>query len=258
VQTSISSKTNFEIAGLGEEVTADVSYTFSSSKSQSQTQEATQQFSLPVTVEVPAGKKYRVVMTATVLSFQVPYTATIAVDGTTETWFEDEVQGHYNWSADAGTLFGWINLYGTAGGDSHLYQDTGNGKGAVTISGTLNGQLTCNFDSHVQDITGNEPDPSQQAGSGPAGAAAQGQQPGYGPGNEPDPSQQAGQGPQDPHGQDPQDPYGQGPQDPYGQGPQDPYGQGPQDPYGQGPQDPGQGPQGGYEQGGQTVQPQHD
>lgn len=150
-----------------------LTYTFSYSSTTSETTSSTQTFSQSVPMNVPTGKIYKGVLTAAVESIQVPYTANMIVRGTTETWFEDRVNGHYNWSTDAGTMFGWINSYGTAGADSALYRDLGGGQGAVVVSGVLNAQQTANFQAQVYDITDGAPqDVSKLEVSSPAALPA--------------------------------------------------------------------------------------
>jgi Clostridium epsilon toxin ETX/Bacillus mosquitocidal toxin MTX2 len=128
-------------------------YTFSYSSTSSETKGVSQTFSQDLPITVPTGKIYKGVLTASVQAIQVPYTASVIVKGTTETWFEDRVQGHYNWSTDIGTMFGWINQWGIAGGDSALYRNLGGGQGALVISGVMSAQQTADFQAQVYDIT---------------------------------------------------------------------------------------------------------
>jgi hypothetical protein len=101
---------------------------------------------------VPTGKVYQVVLTATVQTIQVPYTCAIQVSGTTETWFEDPIQGHYNWSMPANIAFLGIGRHGGAGSDSASYSSNGP-NGTVTVNGTLSAQQTVNFVANVYDVT---------------------------------------------------------------------------------------------------------
>jgi hypothetical protein len=135
-------------------VNFSVQYTFSYSSTTEETKGQSQTFSQSLPITVPTGKVYKGVLLATVQSIQVPYTANVVVSGTTESWFEDRINGHYNWSVDAGTMFGWISQYGTAGADSALYRNLGGGQGALVVSGVLNSQQTADFQAKVYDITG--------------------------------------------------------------------------------------------------------
>lgn len=128
-------------------------FTFSSTETESKTTSETQTFTQSVPVSVPAGKVYQAVLTAESQQISIPYTVPIQVTGTTETWFEDTVNGHYNWSENAGTAFGWINQYTCAGTDSRAYSDAGGGMGAVTLTGTVSASQVANFKSAVYDIT---------------------------------------------------------------------------------------------------------
>jgi hypothetical protein len=150
----IKAKADFIIAGAEATVKMSVDYTFSYSSTTSETKSDTVTVSQSIPVTVPTGKVYKAVLAATSQSLRVPYTATIMVTGTSETWFEDRINGHYNWSADAGTVWGWINQYQTAGDDSVLYQNLGGGRGGVTVSGVLDASQVANFQVQVFDITG--------------------------------------------------------------------------------------------------------
>ncbi|HXW78207.1 MAG TPA: ETX/MTX2 family pore-forming toxin [Acidimicrobiales bacterium] len=155
-----------------------INYTFSYSSTTSESKSNTQTFSQSLPIKVPTGKIYKGVLTATLQSIQVPYTANVIVKGTTETWFEDRINGHYNWSTDAGTMCGWINSYGTAGPDSALYRDLGGGQGALVVSGVLNAQQTANFQAAVYDITDSaQQDEKLATGSSPAALVAKNESP---------------------------------------------------------------------------------
>ncbi len=130
-----------------------IGFDFSSTNSTANTTTQAQTFSQSVPVTVPKGTVYQVVLTAESQEITIPYTVPIQVTGTTETWFESTVNGHYNWSVDAGTAFGWINQYACAGTDSPAYSNAGNGVGAVTIAGSLNASQVANFTAVVYDIT---------------------------------------------------------------------------------------------------------
>jgi hypothetical protein len=87
-----------------------------------------------------------VVLRASAQQLVVPYKAIVYVSGMTETWFEDRINGHYNWMMDAGSTFNLINQYGSAGGDSHAYgRDPSSGRGTVTLTGSVTAQQTSAF-----------------------------------------------------------------------------------------------------------------
>ncbi len=153
VGLDIKGKADFIVVGAEATVKFSLAYTFSYASTTSTTSSEAQTFSQSLPITVPSGRIYKGVLLATVQSIQVPYTATITVKGSSETWFEDRVQGHYNWMCDPGTLFGWISQFGTAGSDSSLYRNLGNGQGGVTVSGVLNSQQTADFQAQVYDIT---------------------------------------------------------------------------------------------------------
>lgn len=129
------------------------SVTFNYTSTTSTTTSDAQTFSQSLPIDVPKGRVYKGVLLATVRSIQVPFTATIIVGGTSETWFANAVLGHYNWAADAGTLFGWIAQFGAAGTDSAQYRDLGGGRGGLVVSGVLQSEETADFQARVYDVT---------------------------------------------------------------------------------------------------------
>ena len=147
--------TNLIVVGGGFEISVD--YTYTNSSTNSTMTGDLQTFTQSVPLSVPAGKIYQGRVTATVRTVKVPFTATILVSGKSETWFADQVNGHFNWSIDAGSIFGWIGQYALATGDSATYGDHGDGRGMVTISGMLTNQTTTDFNVHTYDITNGEP-----------------------------------------------------------------------------------------------------
>ncbi len=130
-----------------------VAFTFTSSVAETSSTSETQTESQTVYVTVPSGKVYEAVLTGEVQQITIPYTCVVKVTGTTETWFENTVDGHYNYSTDAGTAFGWIKGTDCAGDDSSSYGDAGGGTGTVTLTGSVTMNQTVNFSSTVNDIT---------------------------------------------------------------------------------------------------------
>jgi len=143
-------KASATIFGVGADVTTKFSfeYTHTWGTSTTETQSHSYIFSQSVPITVPSGKVYQVVLTAMSQKLIVPYTAKIYVSGTTETWFEDRINGHYNWSMDAGSAFQLIAQWGLAGSQSSSYSSAG-----VSQSGTVTAQQTTQFIARVYDIT---------------------------------------------------------------------------------------------------------
>lgn len=150
VGVGVDIKASATIFGIGADVTTKFSfdYTHSWGTSTTETVSQTFNFSQSVPVTVPEGKVYQVVLTAMSQTLVVPYTATIKVSGTTETWFEDRINGHYNWMMDAGTAFANIGQWGLAGTQSPSYSSAG-----VSQKGTVTAQQTTQFVAKVYDIT---------------------------------------------------------------------------------------------------------
>ena len=139
------------------DVTFSFEYTHSWSSEESTMTGQSQTFMQSVPVTVPTGKIYQALLRGTTREIQAPFTATIDVSGKSETWFKNQVKGHFNWSASAGDIFGWISQYGLDSGDSATYTNLGDGTGRVTLSGTLYHQTTADFNAHIVDITNGEP-----------------------------------------------------------------------------------------------------
>jgi hypothetical protein len=141
-------KAKAEIFGIGGEVTTKFSldYTYTSTNASSSTQTRSQTVSQNVAVNAPAGKVYKAVLVASSQQLDIPYTVNVRVSGRTETWFEDRVNGHYNWFMDIGSAFGYAG--------NPLYTNAGNGQGvAVAMSGTLTAQQSTDFSVEIWDIT---------------------------------------------------------------------------------------------------------
>jgi chitinase len=152
---TVSGMTNFLVAGGGFQLSLEYTLNLGSGTSTTTGIKQTHMESVPI--NVPTGKIYKGVLTATVRTVTVPFTATILVSGKSETWFANPVNGHYNWRVSAGGIFGWISQYGLASGDSATYGDHGDGQGMVTICGMLTNQTTTDFQVHTNDITDGEP-----------------------------------------------------------------------------------------------------
>jgi hypothetical protein len=150
-------KAKATLFGIGGEATTKLSFEYThswtDSTSESETHSYTFKQSVPITV--PAGRVYQVILSAKSQKLTVPYRALIYVDGTTETWFEDRVKGHYNWSMSIGDAFAKIGQWGKAGAESHCYgrDPTNYGRGVITQYGKVTAQQTANFVAQVYDIT---------------------------------------------------------------------------------------------------------
>jgi hypothetical protein len=150
VGVGVDIKASATIFGIGADVTTKFSfeYTHAWGTSTTETESQSYTFSQSVPITVPAGKVYQVVLTAMSQKLVVPYTATVHVSGMTETWFEDRINGHYNWMMDAGSAFANIGQWGLAGAQSPSYTSAG-----VTQTGTVTAQQTTQFVATVYDIT---------------------------------------------------------------------------------------------------------
>lgn len=150
-------KAKATIFGIGGEATTKLSfeYTHSWTKSKSESETESHTFKQSVPINVPTGKVYQVVLMAKSQKLTVPYRALIYVDGITETWFEDRVKGHYNWSMRAGDAFAKIGQWGKAGPESHSYGRDPNrsSRGVITQQGQVTAQQTADFVGKVYDIT---------------------------------------------------------------------------------------------------------
>jgi hypothetical protein len=149
---SLEVKADFLVTGAKATTTVSVDFTYSWADTNTQTTSQSQTFSQTVPIDVPNGKVYQAVLRATTQNLTIPYRALIYVTGKSETWFDSQVNGHYNWYADAGTIFGWINRYGSAGGRSNQFSSKG-GRGIITTHGSLAAQQTANFVAAVYDVT---------------------------------------------------------------------------------------------------------
>jgi len=127
-------------------------YTYSWTNSTSETKGTELTYADQVTVKPPAGKIYMAVLVCTVKTMVVPTRALIRVKGTTETWFGKKVEGHYNWSTDAGSAFLWINQFGAAGTASSTFGRSGT-TGIITQAGSAMMQKTADFRVQTYDVT---------------------------------------------------------------------------------------------------------
>lgn len=160
VAVTIDVNTPFEVNG----VSCQLDFTWSSLILSHSALWGNATISMPV--DVPFGKVYRVVLTATRTFLSVPYTADITVTGMTETWFASAVNGFTNWQLDAANAFAAINQYAAAGADSVSYGSNGSAGIYTLASGNVNQMQYGSFVATITDVT------SQYAGGSSTAAAA--------------------------------------------------------------------------------------
>lgn len=85
-------------------------------------------------VSPPKGKVYEAQLIATTQELTVPFQLDVEVVGHTETWFEDRINGHYNWTLSIGAAF-------AIAGKPEYKGDPTTGKGLVPA---IAGMLTAN------------------------------------------------------------------------------------------------------------------
>ena len=146
-------KAKAEIFGVGGEATTkfNIEYQYTSSDSKTETQTREHSISQHVPVNVPTGKVYKAVLVAAVQKIDVPYHLNVYVSGQTETWFERQVNGHYNWMLDVGSAF-------AIAADPQYRREGNTTKGLVTgVTGMLTAQQTADFTVQTWDVTSEFP-----------------------------------------------------------------------------------------------------
>ena len=161
-----------DLLPIGLDLENSTTATFRWSESETESEEVTDTRTIDLTrdnaIEVPEGKVYRLFVMADKTTATIPFEADITVSGVSETWFdeqedddtpedgpgdEDEPNAEfYNWAANAGEVFDWINKYGI-GEQSDLYGSDGNGNGLVTSEGEWTIDNTSNITTEVKDVT---------------------------------------------------------------------------------------------------------
>jgi Clostridium epsilon toxin ETX/Bacillus mosquitocidal toxin MTX2 len=154
VDAGVSAEGGIDLVAEGK-VTISASYEHIWQQSTTTTTTDITTFNYVQPITVPDGKVYQGQIVGTLYTVNVPYLAVIQVTGTSETWFNDMIQGHYNYSASAGDVFGWIATQAEKSSDltGQSYVNNGNGQGSVTIPGTLTAQQGANFTGQVVDVT---------------------------------------------------------------------------------------------------------
>lgn len=146
----ITAKATIPIIGAGGEVktTFNFDYTHEWGDTQSKTESKTLVFSQSVEIDVPTGKVYQAVLEALGQKLIVPYTATIKVTGMTETWFEDRIDGRYNYKMLARDAFEKIRKWKLAGSESSSFSRKG-----FSQKGTVSAEQTTHFVAKIYDVT---------------------------------------------------------------------------------------------------------
>jgi len=167
VKTGISEKLTFKgkwgVIEVTSETTISFEYTYSWSDSTANTQTDTKSFISTISLKVPAGKAYQLFVVADRSAMNIPYSAQIALTGSSETNFANPVNGKKNWSADAGTICSWIKQYGSAKGDPMEFSaDPADAtRGLASIHGTMRVTQAVNFRIFAVDVTASlQGDPS--------------------------------------------------------------------------------------------------
>jgi len=186
VKTGISEKITFKgkfgSVEVSSETTISFEYSYSWSDSTSNTQTDSKSFVSTIGIKVPAGKAYQLFVVADRNAMNIPYSAQIALSGTTETNFANPINGKKNWSIDAGTACSWIKKYGSAKGDPMEFDadPADPTKGLASIHGTMRVTQAITFRIFAVDVTASlQGDPSSthvvkqiESGQEPAGVVS--------------------------------------------------------------------------------------
>jgi hypothetical protein len=162
-RVGVSQQYSLHVGIPGESVGATTTFSFDETWTTSNTATDTTQeqttFSQTVPVLPPAGKVYRALLTYIENSATVPYSLNLHCSGETETWYESRVNGHYNWSSDAGSLIGALTPsdYQAIGLDPTQWGVDGNDVYAACMTGTATLSLIGSFNVQVIDITNGAP-----------------------------------------------------------------------------------------------------
>ncbi|MEO5742458.1 MAG: ETX/MTX2 family pore-forming toxin [Vicinamibacterales bacterium] len=159
VKTGISEKLTFKgkfgSVEVSSETTISFEYSYSWSDSTSNTQTDSKSFVSTIPLKVPAGKAYELFVVADKGTGEIPYSAQIALTGTSEANFAHPVKGKTNWSADAGTVCGWIKKYGSAKGDTMDFDvdPADPTRGLASLHGTMKVAQAIHFRIFAIDVT---------------------------------------------------------------------------------------------------------
>jgi hypothetical protein len=159
VKTGISEKISFKSKVFGVEVgfetTISFEYQYSWSDSSSTTQTDTKTFTASIPLKVPAGKAYQLFVVADRGTLDIPYSAQIALTGSSEANFEHPVKGQTHWKATAGEVCSWINKYGSAKEDDMKFDadPADPTRGIAAIHGNMRVTQAVNFKIFAVDVT---------------------------------------------------------------------------------------------------------
>lgn len=131
-----------------EKIKVNFEYQYSTSKTDSETSSSSSTISHIVKLTVPAGKIYKASLVGTVQKVSVPFTALVEFNGTTGTWFESRVNGHYHWISSIGQAFKQINAKRLAGNDSNRFTSRG-----IEDKGIINNTQQFDFKVIITDVT---------------------------------------------------------------------------------------------------------
>jgi hypothetical protein len=133
--------------------TFNVAFTFTSTESETTSTTETDNYSNQVQVYAPTGKVYEAVLVEEISQISIPYTCVVQVSGKSDCVIDKSGGGDITGEENAAVVFGWIQQYQCAGGDSSSYSNGGNGNGFVTMTGTVTVSQTASFTSQVNDVT---------------------------------------------------------------------------------------------------------
>lgn len=130
-------------------------YAYSWTDTSAVTVSETKAVNTAISIKVPAGKAYKLVVLADKNSLTIPYHARIRIKGTSEANFEHTVGGKNQYSASAGTVCNWIKKHGSAKGDEMEFDaDPANlADGLASIKGLLRADQAVHFTVFAIDVT---------------------------------------------------------------------------------------------------------
>jgi hypothetical protein len=126
---------NFEVAGST--TTFKLTDTLTLTDSSTHSTVTTVDSEVDVPVQVPTGKIYETYLTYLQEELDVPFTMQVTITGNSETWFDDRVNGHYNWVQDIGdlTIVMGQNSIGESDGVSWSWGFSPVSEGVLNLSG---------------------------------------------------------------------------------------------------------------------------
>ncbi len=155
ITEKITAKGKIGVVEISSETTIGFEYAYSWSTSEAVTQTDTKSYTSSVTLKVPKGKVYKLVVLADKNSLTIPYHAKIRLRGTSEANFDHPINGKTQWQADAGTICAWIKKYNSAKGDDMEFDADPAlpSEGIASIRGTMRVDNAVNFTIFAIDVT---------------------------------------------------------------------------------------------------------